>query len=51
MIQLHPQHEAILDVRYIDEDWNKIADEISDAMSVPCHLELVVKYETFGTIV
>ena len=30
MIQLNPQYEAIFDVRNIDEDCNKIADEISD---------------------
>ena len=30
MIQLNPQYEAIFDARNIDEDCNKIADEISD---------------------
>ena len=30
MIQLNPQYEAIFDPRNIDEDCNKIADEISD---------------------
>ena len=30
MITLNPQYEAIFDARNIDEDCNKIADEISD---------------------
>ena len=30
MIQLNPQYEAIFDARNIDEDCNKIADEIND---------------------
>lgn len=30
MIQLNPQYEAIFDPRNIDEDCDKIADEISD---------------------
>ena len=30
MIQLNPQYEAIFDSRNIDEDCNKIADEIND---------------------
>ena len=30
MIQLNPQYEAIFDSRNIDEDCDKIADEISD---------------------
>jgi hypothetical protein len=30
MITLNPQYEAIFDSRNIDEDCNKIADEISD---------------------
>ena len=30
MIQLNPQYEAIFDPRNIDEDCNKIADEIND---------------------
>ena len=30
MIQLNPPYEAIFDSRNIDEDCNKIADEISD---------------------
>ena len=30
MIQLNPQYEAIFDSRNIDEDCNKIAEEISD---------------------
>ena len=30
MIQLNQQYEAIFDSRNIDEDCNKIADEISD---------------------
>ena len=29
MIQLNPQYEAIFDPRNIDEDCNKIADEIN----------------------
>ena len=32
MIQLNPQYEAIFDARNIDEDCNKIADEISDVV-------------------
>ncbi len=30
MIQLNPQYEAIFDSRNIDEDCDKIADEIND---------------------
>ena len=30
MIQLNPQYEAIFDSRNIDEDCNRIADEIND---------------------
>ena len=30
MIQLNPQYEAIFDARNIDEDCNKIANEIND---------------------
>ena len=30
MITLNPQYEAIFDARNIDEDCNKIADEIND---------------------
>ena len=30
MIQLNPQYETIFDARNIDEDCNKIADEIND---------------------
>ena len=30
MIQLNPQYEAFFDARNIDEDCNKIADEIND---------------------
>ena len=30
MIQLNPQYKAIFDPRNIDEDCNKIADEIND---------------------
>ena len=30
MIQLNPQYEAIFNPRNIDEDCNKIADEIND---------------------
>ena len=30
MIQLNPQYEAIFNLRNIDEDCNKIADEIND---------------------
>ena len=32
MIQLNPQYEAIFDARNIDEDCNKIADEINDVV-------------------
>ena len=32
MINLNPQYEAIFDARNIDEDCNKIADEISDVV-------------------
>lgn len=32
MIQLNPQYEAIFNPRNIDEDCNKIADEISDVV-------------------
>ena len=34
MITLNPQYEAIFDARNIDEDCNKIADEISDVASM-----------------
>ena len=32
MITLNPQYEAIFDARNIDEDCNKIADEINDVV-------------------
>jgi len=32
MIQLNPQYEAIFDARNIDEDCNRIADEINDVV-------------------
>ena len=32
MIQLNPQYEAIFNPRNIDEDCNKIADEINDVV-------------------
>ena len=32
MIQLNPRYEAIFDARNIDEDCNKIADEINDVV-------------------
>ena len=33
MIQINPQYEAIFDARNIDEDCNKIADEIDDVLA------------------
>lgn len=32
MIQLNPQYEAIFDARNIDEDCNKISDEINEVV-------------------
>lgn len=34
MIQLNPQYEVIFDARNIDEDCDKIADEISDVARI-----------------
>lgn len=33
MITLNPQYEVIFDARNIDEDCNKIADEIDDVLA------------------
>ncbi len=42
MIQLNPQYEAIFDPRNIDEDCNKIADEINDVVRTQIKEILVV---------
>lgn len=48
MITLNPQYEAIFDLRNIDEDCDKIADEISDDVRMQIkeflRYEVIMKY-------
>lgn len=48
MPQLNPQYEAIFDPRNIDEDCDKIADEISDDVRMQIkeflRYEVIMKY-------
>ena len=42
MIQLNPQYEALFNPRNIDEDCNKIADEINDVARMQINEVLAV---------